>query len=1057
MQFVADGNSQIFIILLSDGALFTMNNLLLREICKIDPSHGNVNILLKQSKLYSSRLSVEDYPLKSMVVLDLVKDGILFLFIVSQTLCTASFHLKCSDGIEITKVSVPMPYLVDYHFFDSKSSVGLFITANNDLQILNTVSGKTLCSVHIGESVNSVITVQKQLSDAMNCFQVVLRTSKNDQHYLSLQTVIEVNDEWFILPHGQEQTKLDVDLICKCVTPCNKSYIVQVDDCQLTFHQVSGPWSSFLEEIKNELFRTNFNAHDQFISFGSFVGMNLACSYFRASKECSLSLETWRQQINCLGKRRFPAELIQAAALLLELNWLSLRNQCSNEILQQFFDIVQDQLNSQHMLDIGLFDCQIIVRRWKYYSAVAKQLALSVDLFPHSQPQICDVMINILPGSIGKFCTSSIVDGNLKAVLFLRKKQIPFHIRKPLLSLLRELPKYPEIDSNDLVSTVEMLHQMQQRTIVSKSDALLDQTQFVLDLGNALYERCQFYVGIQSENPVDVLRNAEKNLVIIQFVLNLLNSVSIDEIDDKEIKRKFAEVSKLNNQLRTMKKNLQIQIIFEKLFSVHIEYHEILRVGYEGLIFERIDSLPEDTLLEALLTKIPKLLEIAEMKFDSVLMQWIEDTLTSCVIYGAPSVDGDNNTCSFTRLLLVAFCLVSFEKKAKAALLFFQIPSLEEICSAQSVELNFLLTKFTSNHRKIDSRGINEIGKVLCEFAETVIAAVELDIKEQLIEAVRLFRMKQIALFYKITNFQLKDFEHLIGSASLILNCKNTVTNVDDSLQFAIDRGLVRIDIRTSLVRYITEIIESTDSTLFDNATDLIETSSSPDSCDTLFKGLENDLQLLLSVVPSKLLSFVVEDCIVHCFESINALSQKYFDLSKNKINSVGGDISSIDKEKVLLMQLTKGSIKLMEISLDSNHNDVPSSNCRFLEERTSVSTVDSNSMCSLELLHDLKRMLLLQYHYGVYIPLHDLRRENVKKKLIESLSIDLVSTWMKSTAVNSKVSQSDISVETISQEVTALTMECNKLKRISGLLRVVPQHYILSVMKQLIHFGKKV
>lgn len=1014
-----------------------MRNLHVLELCSLSiPDANSTSSILKQVKFATFRLITES-PLKAMTIIKTDGENHVSIFTVSIENESKVFNVNISDlsQNEVKPTNLWLnKSLTDYRFFE-EGNCALFLTSQNNLEIVDYMKGEILCSCYIGSTADAIVSVYQNNKDENSniySFLVLVRIYRNGQFFNSLFSCFGQGSKWFIVPHGYEIMKTNNILAVNSSKAKNMDLVVELSESEIILSKFSIAWQEFCEEIFTSILETHSSLNGAMNSFGMFIGSLLSYFFFpKENDRCMNMIDYWDETISQVGLRRFPAEIVQLVALHFDIFHSSLQSHCHEQLFESIINTMDRTLRSAHMLDIGLTESIFILKLWRQYLRIIR--ANNSELL--SDSTFLTKLTYILPGRCENFCLENLRRGILFPFLLFSANNIPIALNKSALEVLQLIPDVESIDPVDLISVVEyFLKKGSVSSNFSNLDAFLHSTDSIFELCQELFYRCKNNIE-QSNNNV-----AEKGLRIISYALSLLDKIPILENDSNEVVRK---IILLKNELSTMQKYLQLQILFKKLFHIEISYSEMINVGCEGLLFERLDNIAEHELQYFINDKFPAAVNIFHLKLDETLIKWIEESLENCLITSDETNESDS--CSLTRLILVLSCLKSPNHQAASLLRIFQIPSLESMCSIP--ELGSVLESVQVPKTICGSSGMNNIGCRLCDIVDDVLDSVDSVLREQLTEAVRLFRIKLIAKMYNVVNFQMKNVEHMMAAVSLIINSRNNKGCVEDAMKIAVDRGLLRVDIKASLVRVIIDSIQSPLNDYEDLKIELAEV------VDMDFKSLDYDFQFIFNFIPRELITVVIEDCVTHCLDKVEDLSSRIVSMNHNK------DELRITKREIVLF--TKGAIKLIEKYLDIVHK-CSESDAISLENANQLKKSfhpakhgEFKHLCTLELLQEFKRMLRLQYYYDIFISLSQLKKETANKILLENLSNNLVMQWLKQTSSSSAFNENP--TQLIKDEVSRLFSECNKLKRICGLLHLNPQVYVVSIIKQMINSGKKV
>ena len=197
------------------------------------------------------------------------------------------------------------------------------------------------------------------------------------------------------------------------------------------------------------------------------------------------------------------------------------------------------------------------------------------------------------------------------------------------------------------------------------------------------------------------------------------------------------------SQIRTLSSNFHLQASIWSIWHEPISLHEVERLGADGLVFDRLDNLPEDQLVRDIEESISPILTRLGLDLDSVLSRWVADVLKSCVILGAGIGNEESEeeqskarTCSLTRLVVVLSRIRDKNVAAKLVLDLFAKPAVDG--SVSQLQQSAVATSTS---------------KMLCDLASTVCEFVDTNTRFRLTEARQKLKLKSLAISYNIDGF----------------------------------------------------------------------------------------------------------------------------------------------------------------------------------------------------------------------------------------------------------------------------------------------------------------
>lgn len=258
---------------------------------------------------------------------------------------------------------------------------------------------------------------------------------------------------------------------------------------------------------------------------------------------------------------------------------------------------------------------------------------------------------------------------------------------------------------------------------------------------------------------------------------------------------------------------------------------------------------------------------------------------------------------------------------------------------------------------------------------------------EELKEAMRLFRIRLLAHSHGIQQVDLRDATQLLHAVNIIGN--ETLT---DAMAFAMEGGVMRTDLQGLLVRKILAFITGThwDDMEYDKA-----------------------FNQLISCIPSSLLRNAREDACLSAMNQHTAL--------------VGHKT-----EHLVANRLVKGIIKLSELS------DKKGSSSRASAEMAAC-------------LPAYRRLLQLHTQYEIYLSIHQVRKHEDCKKVVEGVCLAAVEGWLPKLPATQPHDAAPFQAD-----LQLFSEQIIKLQKISRLMEVSPQVFVKVTTKKLVDAGRK-
>lgn len=140
----------------------------------------------------------------------------------------------------------------------------------------------------------------------------------------------------------------------------------------------------------------------------------------------------------------------------------------------------------------------------------------------------------------------------------------------------------------------------------------------------------------------------------------------------------------------------------------------------------------------------------------------------------------ENKICSILRIFRIISCIKNQTILAESLLKIFQIPSIEMISGDVGFSIsedsqqpyiidNFIARRFSDDYNNLSV----SVAFELYNLTTSLLTKVSTSISESLHEALRLFRMRTIARYYPISNFNPRDQEHLESALKIIMTTCN--------------------------------------------------------------------------------------------------------------------------------------------------------------------------------------------------------------------------------------------------------------------------------------------
>lgn len=436
--------------------------------------------------------------------------------------------------------------------------------------------------------------------------------------------------------------------------------------------------------------------------------------------------------------------------------------------------------------------------------------------------------------------------------------------------------------------------------------------------------------------------------------------------------------------------DFQLQIELWTIWNDEVTIEEIQSLGLEGIIVDRLWSIPEDKLWEELSSIINPTIERFQdyksikvlRKLDDILADWIVDAIkTSIVVTNgleSNSLESQDDSVTLSRLLIMCKYIRDIYKRADCLLHLIQLKSLFDESSHMGNSSNAL-------YQLVDEILLNfknsEIGNHSKLHAGITISGSK--IVESLEEAMRLHNIKSIVANYGIYNLDPRDSYQMRVSINIILANIGNANSINDALEIVNAWTIRGVTVASVLSRALIMRIMQVER--------MVEDMSS--------------IKLALQLVPMQFLTVVVEDV---CFFIVNYLEDIFLDLNERYyvINDTSSEVS-IDSDKI--SNINK-SIELMlhgVVYVTSSYFD----SLRSASQSTlglSISQMASK-IVDYEFLWNVKRLKFLQSSFGVILPLSTLVSSSSCYNLLSSIVDTSISKYYESISIDSDIISLDV------------------------------------------------
>lgn len=486
----------------------------------------------------------------------------------------------------------------------------------------------------------------------------------------------------------------------------------------------------------------------------------------------------------------------------------------------------------------------------------------------------------------------------------------------------------------------------------------------------------------------------------------------------------------LIQEVQALYDNLHLQSVIWARWNDRVRLEEVVSLGLQGLVFDRIDCTDETSLIEDLRTNALPLIQEFRGDADQFLSDWITETISTRIVLAGEEEtlegDSDNSTCTLSRLVKVASVVEDRSVQAKIILILLQMPVMEELSlrSGRSSD-----GASGAKQAPVTSRHL-ESTRMLCELAAAASGFVSAATREALTEATRLLKIKALAASYGVGSFEPRNSKQVRAVVIIIASSVHRPEAVRDALEFASSWGSTSVDIKAVLTRAL--IQRASNWTLFQSSGALFE----------------EDIKRVLDALPEELKRVVVEDALTFLLDDLVEVSDNVtYNPSSKKCD--GAEVESKRRAEMVV----RAALHLASHYLDVIREDSSTAGSADASQaRRARFHEQSDCWINAELLANLKKILTLQTAHDIYLCLVDLSNEDVCRGLVTELAQHRVKLLLK-----------DVGAPTTSAaaEEKRLTAENVPLdaasRKVCLLLNVCPTYFTHVAMKLLVEASQTV
>ncbi|RYG68321.1 hypothetical protein EON64_05440 [archaeon] len=509
----------------------------------------------------------------------------------------------------------------------------------------------------------------------------------------------------------------------------------------------------------------------------------------------------------------------------------------------------------------------------------------------------------------------------------------------------------------------------------------------------------------------------------------------------------------LRLDLQSLNEHLILQSALHKVMKVHVSIEDIQSVGWRGFIFEQLEAfhivveggtaLCDDVLSVFISNQLAVLTEKFKVDLDVILSEFIVSTFDQLLSEMAIQEEGGQNSPIHEYHATLAKLLVVFKNIRNSALFGYT-------CLVKM----FAFYSYLHNNETIPLHKAAMVA--LCEnFCDTMISALaEAFIavskgkeRDEVTEALRLYRLRLMARKYAIQDIDLRDNHQLLAAMSIITNhgTSNGDNSVAAGMQFAVQDGNVRVEIASALSRRLVSFASHT-------------------SHDDL--AYDQKLHGFLTSVPVKSIHSVLED-VLDCLraEHDDICSQLKL-IGKSKL-----DNSEIHELKVFVDNIAKGIVKLSEAYCDGDYSAHGSLHLlswrgRDVKNKSTSQLQHTTHRDIFKVMSNYRKLYHLQTAHQIYMLNSDLGSRDTCQGFVRDMVLASVDRFLLSFDQNSKQSSSSAcySLQELSSATDASLLigdymhtEIPRLSKVAHLLGVGLAKVVLIVTRRMVEKGKKV
>lgn len=485
----------------------------------------------------------------------------------------------------------------------------------------------------------------------------------------------------------------------------------------------------------------------------------------------------------------------------------------------------------------------------------------------------------------------------------------------------------------------------------------------------------------------------------------------------------------LIEEVRTLYGNLHLQEVIWERWDDRVRLEEVVSLGLQGLVFDRIDCTDEAALVADLRSNILPLVQDFHGDADQLLSAWINETISTRIVLAgeeeAQEGNGnDDSTCTLSRLVKVASVIVDRSVQAKIILVLLQMPVMEELSLRSGKRSDGQgPAKEPASSRHLEST------RLLCELAAAASAFVSAATREALTEATRLLKVKALAASYGVGSFEPRNSKQVRSVVIIIASSVHRPESILDAIEFASSWGSTSVDMKAVLTRALIQRASNVSLFLANSV------------------RFEDELKNVLDALPEELKRVVVEDALTFLLDDLEGVADHI------AYNPSGKDCEGSDTEfKRKAEMVVRAALHLVSHFLDVVRDDSATGTADASQARRARFLEQNDCWVNSDLLANLKKILTLQTVHNVYLCLVDLSNECICREIVTELAqhrVKLLLTSIAAAPASSSAGDKRLTAENVPLDATS--------RKVCLLLNICPTYFTHVSMKLLVEASQTV